>query len=62
MVSPQAKREAVALLLDEYHYGVTRACGLIAISRSLYHYRSRRIAVRPPSGAHRRTRRRQAPV
>lgn len=42
MVSPQAKREAVAVLMDEHHYGVTRACGLIAISRSLYRYRSRR--------------------
>jgi len=44
MVSPQAKREAVAVLLNEHHYGVTRACGLIAISRSLYRYRSRRPA------------------
>jgi putative transposase len=42
MVSPQAKREAVTLLLTERDFGVTRACGLVGISRSLYRYRSRR--------------------
>ena len=42
MVSPQAKREAVSLLMTERGFGVTRACGLIGISRSLYRYRSRR--------------------
>ena len=42
MVSPQAKREAVAVLMTERDFGVTRACGLIRISRSLYRYRSRR--------------------
>src|SRR5258708_36797799 len=42
MVSPQAKREAVTLLLAERDFGVTRACGLVGISRSLYRYRSRR--------------------
>lgn len=42
MVSPQAKREAVTLLLTEWEFGVTRACGLVGISRSLYRYRSRR--------------------
>jgi putative transposase len=42
MVSPQAKREAVTLLLTEREFGVTRACGLVGISRSLYRYRSRR--------------------
>ena len=39
MVSPQAKREAVGILRA---LGVTRACGLVGISRSLYCYRSRR--------------------
>lgn len=40
MVSPQAKREAVSTLMVERGFGVTRACGLIRISRSLYRYRS----------------------
>ena len=44
MVSPQAKREAVGVLMNERGFGVTRACGLIRLSRSLYRYRS----VRPP--------------
>ena len=42
MVSPQAKRQAVDLLRAERGFGVTRACGLVSISRSLYAYRSRR--------------------
>jgi len=42
MVSPQAKRQAVETLRRERSLGVTRACGLVAISRSLYRYRSRR--------------------
>ena len=42
MVSPQAKREAVTLLLAERDFGMTHACGLVGISRSLYRYRSRR--------------------
>jgi putative transposase len=42
MVSPQAKRVAVAALMTERSFGVTRACGLVGISRSLYRYRSRR--------------------
>jgi putative transposase len=42
MVSPQAKREAVTVLMTEYDFGVTRACGLVRISRSLYRYRSYR--------------------
>ena len=42
MVSPQAKRAAVAVLMTERDFGVTRACGLMGISRSLYRYRSRR--------------------
>jgi putative transposase len=40
MVSPQVKREAVTALMKERSFGVTRACGLVQISRSLYHYRS----------------------
>jgi len=40
MVGPQAKREAVAVLMNERCFGVTRACGLVGISRSLYSYRS----------------------
>jgi putative transposase len=42
MVSPQVKRQAVDVLKDEHGLGVTRACGLTGISRSLYRYRSRR--------------------
>jgi putative transposase len=42
MVSPQAKRAAVEVLMTERSLGVTRACGLAGISRSLYRYRSRR--------------------
>src|SRR5215469_12199493 len=42
MVSPQVKRQAVDLLRAERGLGVTRACGLVGISRSLYAYRSRR--------------------
>jgi putative transposase len=42
MVSPQVKRQAVDVLKDEHGLGVTRACGLLRISRSLYRYRSRR--------------------
>lgn len=42
MVSPQVKREAVTVLMAERNFGVTRACGLVGLSRSLYRYRSRR--------------------
>jgi putative transposase len=42
MVSPQAKRQAVDALKAERGFGITRACGLVGISRSLYGYRSRR--------------------
>jgi len=42
VVSPQARREAVGLLTAERALGVTRACGLVGISRSLYRYCSRR--------------------
>jgi putative transposase len=42
VVSPQARREAVGILTAERGLGVTRACGLMGISRSLYGYRSQR--------------------
>lgn len=42
MVSPQAKRAAVAHVMQMHGLGVTRACGLIGISRSLYRYEARR--------------------
>jgi putative transposase len=42
MVSPQVRREAVDALMSERGFGVTRACGLVRISRSLYRYRSKR--------------------
>jgi putative transposase len=41
MVSPQAKRQAVDVLMEERGLGVTRACGLVGISRSLYRYQRR---------------------
>lgn len=41
-MSPQARRAAVDVLIQERGYGVTRACGLVGNSRSLYRYRSRR--------------------
>lgn len=42
MVSPQARREAVGILMAERQMGVTRACGLVGISRSLLAYQPRR--------------------
>lgn len=42
MVSPQVKRQAVDVLRGERGLGITRACGLVGISRSLYGYRSLR--------------------
>jgi putative transposase len=44
MVSPQVRREAVTVLMTERDFGVTRACGLLQISRALYRYQSRRPA------------------
>src|SRR5580658_6619503 len=40
MTVSQARREAVTVLMAERDFGVTRACGLVRISRSLYRYRS----------------------
>src|SRR5689334_5414121 len=42
MVSPQARRAAVLMLMTERGVGLTRACGLVNMSRSLYRYRSTR--------------------
>jgi putative transposase len=50
MISPQARREAVKALMAERSSGVTRACGLLRISRSLYRYRSRRPNCTKPTG------------
>jgi putative transposase len=47
MVSPQARRAGVAVLMTERALGVTRACGLMGILRSLYRYRSRRADSAP---------------
>jgi putative transposase len=44
VVSPQAKRQAVTVLMTKRRYGVTRACGLVGISRSVFGYRPRRPA------------------
>lgn len=44
-MNPQARREAVGILMAERQFGVSRACGLIGISRSLFAYRSRRQAL-----------------
>jgi putative transposase len=45
MVGPQVKRQAVDALREERGFGITRACGLVGISRSLYGYRSCRAAI-----------------
>ena len=42
MVSPQARRDAVGHVMTAHQIGVTRACGLIGISRSLHGYQSKR--------------------
>ena len=43
MVGPQAKREAVNVVMSERRFGVTHACGLVSISRSLYRYVRRSV-------------------
>ena len=53
MASLLARCEAVSILMTERRFGVTHACGLIGISRSLYRYRSKRpdaIALRARVG------------
>ena len=42
MVGPQARRAAVTHLMTTQQMGVTRACGLIDLSRSVYRYESSR--------------------
>jgi putative transposase len=42
VVSPQARRDAVGHVMAVHQMGITRACGLIGISRSLYGYQSKR--------------------
>jgi putative transposase len=42
VVGPQAKRVVVTYMMQVHGLGVTRACGLIGISRSLYRYESTR--------------------
>lgn len=42
MVSPQARRNTVSHLMQSHRIGVTKACGLIGRSRSLFGYQSRR--------------------
>ncbi|BBE09040.1 IS1404 Transposase [Mycoavidus cysteinexigens] len=41
MVSPQARREAVALLKAEWQLSERRACGLVKLSTSVLHYESK---------------------
>lgn len=41
-MSPQAGREAVETLMTERAMGVTRACGLVGISRSVFRYEPKR--------------------
>jgi len=41
VVSPQTKRDAVNCAMQGHRLSVTRACGLVGISRSLYRYRPR---------------------
>ena len=47
MVGPQVKRRAVHMLREERGLGITRGCGLVRISRSLYgvscYKRTRRV-------------------
>ena len=45
MVGPQVRRQAVDVLREERGFGITRACGLAGISRSLYGYHSRRPVI-----------------
>ncbi len=42
-MKPADRRVAAKYLQTDYKVGVTRACGLIGISRSSYHYQPRRV-------------------
>lgn len=42
MVSPQARRAAIAHVIMVHGLCVTRACGLLGMSRSVYRYEERR--------------------
>lgn len=42
MVSPQERRAAITHVMTAHGLGVTRACGLIGMSRSLYRYEAKR--------------------
>jgi len=42
VVSPQTKREVVAHAMQTHDIGITRVCGLVNISRSLYAYQAKR--------------------
>lgn len=51
MEGPQVKREAVTALMAERVFGVSPACGLAQLSRSLYRFRNRRLACFPENTA-----------
>ena len=42
MVGPQERRAAITHMMTAHGLGVTRACGLIGMSRSLYRYEAKR--------------------
>ena len=42
MVSPQERRAAITHVMTSYGFGITRSCGLIGMSRSLYRYEAKR--------------------
>ena len=42
MVSPQERRAAITHLMTAHGFGITRSCGLIGMSRSLYRYEAKR--------------------
>ena len=42
MVGPQARRAVVTHMMTVHGLGITRACGLMGMSRSLYRYESKR--------------------
>ena len=47
-MSPQARREAVEVLMTEREMGVTRACGLVGISRPVFRYEPKRTEATAP--------------